>query len=142
MTIGNPNLGRNGPIVEVYFTVSKELEDQFKQKNEKVPEPIKVKALVDTGATTCVVKEEIPKNLGLSPIGKTPISTAHGNHECYQYFLRMIIPHPTGPLTYEGVFVAANLGGQDLSCLIGRDFLSNGILVYIGYANQFTLSIG
>jgi hypothetical protein len=32
------------------------------------------------------------------------------------------------------------LGGQPVQCLIGRDILQHGVLVYIGYANQFTLS--
>jgi hypothetical protein len=32
------------------------------------------------------------------------------------------------------------MGGQNIQCLIGRDILQHGVLIYIGYSNQFTLS--
>ena len=32
------------------------------------------------------------------------------------------------------------LTGQSIEALIGRDILSFGILIYLGHANQFTLS--
>jgi len=53
--------------------------------------------------------------------------------------MRMIIP--SHQLVYEGPFISAPIDGQDISGLIGRDVLKNGILIYIGYANQFTLSL-
>jgi hypothetical protein len=36
--------------------------------------------------------------------------------------------------------VEAPLGGQNIQALIGRDVLKHGVLTYIGYINQFTLS--
>ena len=99
-----------------------------------------VKALIDTGASACVVQKEIPEQLKLEPIGVLKINTPSSkDHECYQYFMRMIIP--SHGLTYEGPFIGAPLEGQDVCCLIGRDVLQSGILIYIGYNNQFTLSL-
>ncbi|MEK6958063.1 MAG: retropepsin-like aspartic protease, partial [archaeon] len=130
-----------GPIVEAHFAISQELEDRLKKDGKPIPNPVKIIALIDTGATTSVVKEEIPKALGLSPIGKTTIHTAsQSNYQCYEYFMRFIITQPVA-LTYEGTFIGVTLDGQNIQSLIGRDFLSNGILIYIGYLNQFTLSI-
>jgi len=51
----------------------------------------------------------------------------------------MLIPSPG--LIYEGPFISAPLEGQEISSLIGRDVLKNGILIYIGYMNQFTFSL-
>lgn len=34
----------------------------------------------------------------------------------------------------------APLQGQNIDCLIGRDVLSQGVFVYIGYTNLFSLS--
>jgi hypothetical protein len=36
--------------------------------------------------------------------------------------------------------IEAPLQGQHIQCLIGRDVLAHGVLVYIGYTNSFTLS--
>ena len=38
------------------------------------------------------------------------------------------------------IAIEAPLGGQHIECLIGRDVLKHGVLTYIGYINQFTLS--
>ena len=53
----------------------------------------------------------------------------------------MSLLFPNHGIAYEGVITAAPLKGQNIDCLIGRDILSKGILIYIGYDNSFTLSI-
>ncbi|MBI5553465.1 MAG: hypothetical protein HY917_01870 [Candidatus Diapherotrites archaeon] len=142
MTVTLQNLHMQGPSLEIHFAVSQELESALKRDGKSTPEPIKVKSLIDTGATSCVVQEEIPKKLELAPVGKTKIATpSHNNYECYQYFMRLIISLPAGPLIYEGTFIAVPLDGQNIQCLIGRDFLANSDLVYTGYMNRFTLSL-
>lgn len=134
------NLELEGPILEVHFLISSDLENKYRIANIPIPEPVIVKALVDTGASSCIIQSKIPTDLKLEPIGKITINTPSStNHECYQYYMRMVIPS-TG-LVYEGVFIAAALEGQNISSLIGRDLLNNGIFIYIGYANQFTLSL-
>lgn len=142
ITVTHQNLHMQGPTLEAHFAVSQELENTLRNAGKNVPEPIKVKSLIDTGATSCVVQEEIPKKLESAPVGKIKISTpSHNSYECYQYFMRLVIQYPGAAITYEGTFIAAPLDGQDIQCLIGRDFLSNGVLIYIGYANQFTISL-
>jgi predicted aspartyl protease len=130
----------DGPILEVHFLIPIDLEEKFKAEGKTIPEPIIVNALIDTGASGCVIKKDIPEKLGLVPMGLTKICTpSQKDHECYQYFLRMVIPSHN--LTYQGVFIAPSLDGQDISCLIGRDLLNGAIMIYIGYMNQFTLSL-
>jgi len=140
VTINSPNLQVDGPLVEVHFLISLELEKKYNEQKKEIPPPVIVKALIDTGASACVVQKEIPEQLKLEPIGVLKINTPSSkDHECYQYFMRMIIP--SHGLTYEGPFIGAPLEGQDVCCLIGRDVLQSGILIYIGYNNQFTLSL-
>lgn len=130
----------DGPLVDVQFMVSAQLEKQLIENKQPVPQPILVKALVDTGASHCVVQEDIPKKLGLNPIGTVGMNTPSSqNHQCPQYFMRMAIP--SHQLIYEDVFTAMPLKGQPIESLIGRDLLSNGILIYIGYDGSFTLSL-
>lgn len=140
LTTTNENMEREGPILEVHFLISKELEEQYKKENKKIPEPVIIKALIDTGASMSVIQQEIPEKLGLKPVGSTIVNTPSCNsHPCYNYFMRMVIPSHN--LIYQGVFVATPLKEQNIKCLIGRDLLKDGIFIYIGYANQFTLSL-
>ncbi|MBU0760927.1 MAG: hypothetical protein KJ600_05225 [Nanoarchaeota archaeon] len=137
---GDLNLQEDGPLVEVLFLISSELEERYRKEKKEIPEPVVVKALIDTGASMCLIQEDIPKKLGLEPVGTTKICTPSSkDHACYQYFMRMAIPSHN--LTYHGVFIASPLQGQEIDCLIGRDLLKDGILIYLGNANQFTLSL-
>ncbi|MBU3906647.1 MAG: retroviral-like aspartic protease family protein [Nanoarchaeota archaeon] len=140
VTINNPNLEADGPVLEVQFLISSELEKKYKKENNPLPEPVTVKALIDTGATSCVIQEDIPKKLNLQPVGEVNMSTPSTKGcNCFQYYMRMVIPSHN--LIYEGPFIAASLDGQNISSLIGRDVLKDSILIYIGNKNQFTLSI-
>ena len=140
LTSKSPDLSLEGPIVDVHFIISAELEDLFKSENKTIPEPVPVRALIDTGASHSVISAEIPEKLGLKPVGSIKINTPSSeNHECYQYFMRVLLPAHN--LIYNGVFTAAPLKGQNISCLIGRDMLKDGIFIYIGYDNSFTLSL-
>ena len=140
VTISNPNLQIEGPIVEVQFLVSKELEAKLREENTPIPASARVKALIDTGASNCSVQEDIPQKLGLQPYDKILISTPSGNAECYRYFMRMLIP--THNIIYEGMFTAVpGLIIQNIQCLIGRDLLSFSEFTYRGKQRQFTLTL-
>lgn len=43
-------------------------------------------------------------------------------------------------MVVDGTVIEAPLQGQHIQGLIGRDILAHGVLIYTGYANQFTLS--
>ena len=57
--------------------------------------------------------------------------------DCYEYAVRFIFPNN---VMAEGTAIEAPLKGQHIQGLVGRDVLQHGVLVYIGYAGQFTLS--
>jgi len=140
LTHAEPKLKELGPIVEVHFLIPLALEKKYKEEGKEIPKPVIVKAMIDTGASCCAIQKDIPKKLKLNPVGSHKIHTPScKDHECYKYFIRMAIP--LHQLVYEGVFTAVPLEAQGIDCLIGRDLLSNGILIYIGYANQFTFSL-
>ena len=134
------NMVQDGPVVDIYFSVPSQLEKILKEQNKSIPEPVLCKALIDTGASHCVVQTDIPKKLRLNPIGQGTMSTSsHQSVPCYIYLLKMTIK--PNNLVYEGRFTSADLGGQKIDCLIGRDALSQSHFTYIGYLKQFTLSI-
>jgi hypothetical protein len=50
------------------------------------------------------------------------------------------VPNLQANVVAETTVLEAPLLGQHIQCLIGRDVLAHGVLVYIGYGNLFSLS--
>jgi hypothetical protein len=89
--------------------------------------------MIDTGAGISVVRQGLLPQLGLNPIGLSYISTPSStNVACHHHLLRLIFPNK---VLVEATVVEAPLQGQNIQCLIGRDVLAHGVLVYIGYGN-------
>jgi len=127
-----------GPIVEVQLAVGAILENLLKTQKQPVPAPITSLAMIDTGASATVVRDTLPPSLGLNPVSVVPINTPSSTHVlCPVYLLRLVLPNN---VVVETTAIAAPLQNQHIQCLIGRDVLQHGVLVYIGYANTFSLS--
>ena len=137
-TVQIPNLQDVGPVVEVRLTVGKPVEDALRRAVQPIPIPLMAHAMIDTGATRTVVREDIPRQLNINPIGIASITTASSvNVQCYEYLLRLLFPNN---VVVETVMIAAPLRGQHIQCLIGRDVLRHAVFIYTGYMNSFTLS--
>lgn len=133
-----PNLQALGPTVDMRVWIGTPVENALKKAGSVIPSPVAVKGLIDTGATGSVIQASIAKALGLQPVGIVSISTpSSANVPCYQYLVRLVLPNN---VIVEALAIEAPLQGQLVQCLIGRDVLAHGVLVYTGYINQFTLS--
>jgi predicted aspartyl protease len=133
-----PNLRDIGPIVKVRLAVGSIVEEVLKRDKQSIPSSVEATAMIDTGATGTVIRAEIIEQLHLKPIGTTLISTPSStDFRCYEYLMRILFPNN---VVVETVIIAAPLRGQHIQCLIGRDILQNGVFIYTGYINAFTLS--
>jgi predicted aspartyl protease len=133
-----PNLQGVGPVVEVRLAVGSIIEEVLRKDHQNIPTPIPSLAMIDTGATGTVVREDIVSQLNLNPVGLTLINTPSStNVQCYEYLMRILFPNN---VIVETVVIAAPLKGQHIQCLIGRDVLRHGVLIYTGYIDTFTLS--
>ena len=133
-----PNLQQVGLVVEVRIAVGTALEEIERNAGREIPTPAAAAAMIDTGATGTVLRDDIPQQLGLNPVGVALISTpSSANVQCYRYAVRLLFPNR---VVVETLAIAAPLQGQHIQCLIGRDVLKHGVFVYTGYIDQFTLS--
>ena len=134
-----PNLKQVGPVCVVKIGMSSVASEVLAAKGEKIPDPVEVTALIDTGAGGTCIKPEIVKTLGLVPRGVTQIATPSTKaHPCDVYDVSL---HLANGVTVPTIAVIeAPLEGQNIQCLIGRDVLAYGTPIYIGYANTFSLS--
>jgi predicted aspartyl protease len=133
-----PNLQSIGPVVDVRVGVGTSVENALKKAGSPIPPMVSAKGMIDTGATSSVIQPSIVQSLGLQPVGIANISTpSSANVPCNQYLIRVFFPNN---VIAETIAIEAPMQGQQIQCLIGRDILSHGVLVYTGYMNQFTLS--
>lgn len=133
-----PNLQAVGPVVEVRLVIGSILEGILQKSNKAIPAPVSALAMIDTGASGTVIRDDIPQRLGLNPVGVTSISTPSStNVSCFEYLVRLLLPNQ---VVIETTVIAAPLQGQHIQCLIGRDTLRHSVFVYTGYADMFTLS--
>ena len=132
------NLVQFGPVIEIMLAPAGAAVLAFQREQAAVPAPVKLMAMVDTGAAATVVKQGIADQLHLNPVGLTYISTpSEAQIACPQYAMQIVFP---SAVALEGVFVEAPLQNQPIQVLIGRDVLAHGAFVYLGHLNMFTLS--
>lgn len=133
-----------GPLIDVLIGVSKARQLALTQAGQSVPSSLQVRALIDTGASCSCIDPSIPKALGLAPTGivtmLTP-STGGQPHTANQYDVSLVLRHPNLSLTLWTVAMAeSQLLMQGIQALIGRDVLTNCLLVYDGQVGSFTLA--
>jgi hypothetical protein len=132
-----PNLQGVGPVVELQPAVGAAAEAAMRQAAVTPATSIRVTAMIDTGATGSVIQQGLPAQLNLQPIGVTYITTPSStNVPCHEYLVRLIFPNN---VLAETLILEAPLQGQHIQCLIGRDVLAHGVVVYIGYGNLLSL---
>jgi len=133
-----PNLQQVGPVIEVILTPSVPYL-QTMGIGPSATKAIKILAMIDTGATGTVISQGLATTLGINPVGTTLINTPSStNVTCLQFDIQIVFPNNVNIASI--VATEAPLQGQHIQCLIGRDVLQNGVLIYTGYDNSFTLS--
>lgn len=133
------DLRGRGPVLQANIAVAAAAEKALTDAGQPIPAPVQVTALIDTGATGSAISKGIAQRLGLQPVGVIPVSTpSSANVPMSLYAIRFLLPNT---LVFETTAIEAELQDQGIGALIGRDVLSQAVLVYIGYANEFTLAM-
>lgn len=136
----NPNLVAVGPQLQVTVGVTEPAAAALKAAGGTVPPAITAQALIDTGASGSVITKQLAQQLGLQPVGTRLVNTASGvNVQTTAYAVRLGL---SPQVNFETTATEAEeIKAQGLDVLIGRDVLSRAVFVYIGYMNQFTISV-
>ena len=132
------NLQQVGPTIDIVLTPSM----NFLQKMNINPisaKAIKLSAMIDTGASGTAISKGVFDKLEINPVGTVLINTPSStNVSCNQFNVQIIFPNNVSISSI--VVTEAPLQGQHIQCLIGRDILQYGVLIYNGHDNSFTLS--
>lgn len=117
------------------------------EQTQTVPQPVRIRALVDTGASCTCIDPESLAPLQLTPTGTVAMSTPSTGttpHQTEQFDIALIIPGATGtesPLYVPTLPVVSSvLKNQGIDALIGRDLLKRCTLHYNGTTGLFTVA--
>ncbi len=135
--LGDPNISppdllfHLGLLLQVGISVPQSVAGVLTAANQPIPAAVVGSALIDIGATCCCVEESFLQQLNLQPIGQVLMSGATGNRIQNAYQARLTFPGtPVPPLEIQVIGVQMNQG--QTICLIGRDVLRYGVLIYNG----------
>lgn len=129
-------------VVEIHIPIV--LENVLKIQNKPIPGPKKGVALIDTGATNTCVDHNVISGLGVKSVGVINSGTAGGSAQMNLFPARLKFPNENLNLEFTSC-AGVSLDGQTamglpIIALLGRDVLSNFILIYNGPAGMYTIT--
>lgn len=130
-----------GPCIDVNVTNSRHVIDARSDIGLEYPEPIKMKALLDTGAAVSVISKTFAKHCKLYQTGVTEIKTLGSLQRCGEYAAAISFPgtrlRPVDPIR----IISANFVKEPFhACLIGWDILRNWKITFDGRSNCVTIT--
>ena len=135
-----------GPLIDAFVGVSVPRQLALTGAKQAVPNAVRIRALVDTGASCTCIDPTVVTTLGLTPTGQTPMSTPSTGttpHIADSYDVSLLIPCMNkAPLVFQTIAIVSVplLAPQGFHALIGRDVLKHCLLNYNGAAAMFTLA--
>ena len=137
LTNRNTNLKFTGLLIDVVIMPPQPIVEQLTTKNLPVPS-FHASALIDTGASSTCISQNIVEKIGLFAFYIQKAFTAAGETQQYLYDVGIILPI-TQPNIISIQAPCADLSGQSFQVLLGRDVMSQCTLFYNGPDNSFTL---
>jgi predicted aspartyl protease len=134
-------LANRGPVVQASIAVADQVAKSIVAEGGTLPDPQTGWALIDTGASSTCVDDEVAQALGLPAVDVVRIASAsHSASEQNVYPIRLEIAGLPVSLNAPRA-IGAPLKAQGLVALIGRDVLAACTLFYNGPNGQLTISI-
>jgi len=137
----NMLLAQFGPIVKVTLSLISRENNAIHEVDENTHEPVNGSALIDTGASVTCFDPEAATKAGLIIADSGPRHSATHTNEIVPIYAGSLLIHKLGFGVNVHRAYGASLKEQNLVALIGRDILSNCMLVYNGPDASFSLSI-
>jgi hypothetical protein len=135
----------DGPLIPVEVSMPAALQEWCAKNSVPIPAPVSGYAMVDTGASISGIHEDILTSLSIVPLDSIPLSTPSGSSRTFIYPTQVSFP----ALQVQGYSMSRVAGfqldwttndGKRVIMLLGRDLLSQFLLVYNGKTNTVTLA--
>ncbi|HVZ17519.1 MAG TPA: retropepsin-like aspartic protease [Terriglobales bacterium] len=133
-------LRSGGPRIQVALGPSAAEYELAELQGSPLPPPLKISALIDTGASITVINPKLAETRKLQQTGSVQLSAA-GNQGKYPVYVASLSFPGQELRSFEIIqVVGCQLPQQPISCLIGRDVLRRWLLTYNGRSATIKIS--
>ena len=133
--------GDPGPCIDVIVANSRDVIEEGRAIGLEYPEPRRMRALLDTGASITVISKVLASTLKLFQTSEgSQIRAIGATHKCGEHAGSMSFPG-TGLRSLESIPIvsAEFIKEQHYAILIGRDILRNWIVTFSGVSKRVTI---
>ena len=148
MSLLHGQIDEGGPVVDLFVAVSKARAAALIRNGLPVPEPVLVRALIDTGATLTTIPPEVFSRLEIPPVGEIPLYTPSAQpgvpQICDSYHVGLsIVVNGAARRFPDCLVVAAECWHETetVTALLGRDILRHCNFLYRGPDRAFSLGL-
>jgi predicted aspartyl protease len=141
-----PTLSQEGPVVEIWVSISHPHKELLRSKQKEIPGYVRTKLLIDTGASNTCIDASVLSRLPLISKGQTEMhtpSTEGTPHAANVYDVGLMIPLAEGGAPSHIIpaleVSEVLLGFEGIDGLLGRDVLASAIFNYNGPHGIFLL---
>jgi hypothetical protein len=131
-----------GPCIDVVLMNSRDVIERGRAIGLEYPEPIKMRALLDTGASVTVISKTFANHCRLFQTNEgTEITALGGTVRCGEHAGAISFPD-TKLRSFDPIrIVSANfVKERNYACLIGRDILQNWCIIFDGPSKRITIT--
>jgi hypothetical protein len=130
-----------GPTIDAVVMNSRQVIEAGRTLGLEYPEPVKMKALLDTGAAITVISNAFAKYCKLLQTGETEIRALGSLHKCGEHAGAIRFPG-TNLRSYDPIRIisADFVQERHYAILIGRDILRNWTITFDGRQNVVTIT--
>jgi hypothetical protein len=131
-----------GPCIDVTVMNSRDVIEAGRALGWEYPEPRRMRALLDTGASVTVISRIFADNCKLFQTNEGSEITAIGQtHRCAEHAGAISFPGTNlQPLDPIRIVSAAFPKAQHYAILIGRDILRNWVITFDGHSKRVTIT--
>ena len=133
---GPSGLSALGPIMQVEVSIPDDLAQYFTENNIAIPSPLTGMGLISITA----VDVSVIQQLGIQPVGISNVFTPQGSTQQELFPIKLAFVGTKITINFSSV-LGSELRNQGIIALLGRDVLSNCILIYNGTVGHFSLSM-
>ncbi len=129
-----------GPLIDVVVVNSRDVLEAWRADGLECPQPVRMKALLDTGAAITVVSKTFAKHCKLLQTGETEIRALGSLHKCGEHAGAISFPG-TNLRPYDPIRIVSADFVQErhYEILIGRDILRNWKITFDGRSKRVTI---
>jgi len=130
-----------GALIDVSVMNSQDVIDAWNSEGLACPPPVKMKALLDTGAAVTIISKTFARHCKLYQTGQGNVRALGALHPCGEHAGTISFPGTNlRPIESIRILSGDFIREPHFACLIGRDILRHWTVTFDGTARHVTIT--